>query len=161
MKRKQKKLDAFFPRNVLPCTGNHLEEEVQVVPRALNLGIDELSNVVVNEDSLISPRVTNPSFALIERDPGLRKLVWTFPPNKRDEIRRAYLSYGPLQVKLPNFPRTGDPDHPRGFQVAWYSEFPWVEYSESKDAAYCLPCYLFAEKPIAESGWDTFVNEGF
>ncbi|CAI0435663.1 unnamed protein product, partial [Linum tenue] len=87
MKRKQKKLDAFFPRNVLPCTGNHFEEEVQVVPRALNLGIDERSNVVVNEDSLISPRVTNPSFALIERDPGLLIKKQTSEEVKKNRIR--------------------------------------------------------------------------
>ncbi|KAG8364583.1 hypothetical protein BUALT_Bualt18G0012400 [Buddleja alternifolia] len=33
----------------------------------------------------------------IERDPGLRKSIWDYPFDKRDEIRRAYLIQGPFQ----------------------------------------------------------------
>ncbi|MED6148756.1 hypothetical protein PIB30_055911, partial [Stylosanthes scabra] len=27
----------------------------------------------------------------LERDPGLRPMIWNFPPSLKDEIRRAYL----------------------------------------------------------------------
>ncbi|CAN0846519.1 Zinc finger MYM-type protein 1 [Linum grandiflorum] len=105
--------------------------------------------------------VETPSFALVERDPGLRKPIWTYPHNKRDEIRRAYLRAGPQQIRIPNFPKSGPATHLRSFQASWYSEFDWLEYSESKDAAYCLFCYLFAEKPSAKFRQDAFTSEGF
>ncbi|GAV80151.1 Dimer_Tnp_hAT domain-containing protein, partial [Cephalotus follicularis] len=33
----------------------------------------------------------------LERDPGLRKQIYDYPVNQRDEIRRAYLRVGPYQ----------------------------------------------------------------
>ncbi|KAI3463665.1 hypothetical protein Pfo_020328, partial [Paulownia fortunei] len=45
----------------------------------------------------------------IERDPGLRKYIWDYPVDKRDEIRCAYLIAGPYQgipEKSPKYPST-------------------------------------------------------
>jgi hypothetical protein len=39
--------------------------------------------------------------------------------------------------------------------------FPWLEYSPTKDVAYCLPCYLFCEKPTRRFGANAFTIEGF
>ena len=36
-----------------------------------------------------------------------------------------------------------------------------MEYSPSKDAVYCLPCYLFGKKPIGRSRSDAFTVKGF
>ncbi|CAN0873291.1 hypothetical protein LINGRAHAP2_LOCUS10336 [Linum grandiflorum] len=69
-----------------------------------------------------------------------------YPPGKRDEIRREYLTVGPYQIRLSRFPKTGPPGHLRCFQQAWYDEFPWLGYLLKQDAAYCLYCYLFAKK---------------
>ncbi|VFQ84396.1 unnamed protein product [Cuscuta campestris] len=50
-------------------------------------------------------------------------------------------------------------DYNRNFRPAWFDEFPWLEYSIAKDAAYCFPCYLF--KNISDVGGDHFVGIGF
>ncbi|XP_057444729.1 uncharacterized protein LOC130736973 [Lotus japonicus] len=44
----------------------------------------------------------------IERDPGLRPMMWEFPFNQRDEIRRAYLKVGPYQPRNIEFPFSGE-----------------------------------------------------
>jgi hypothetical protein len=36
-----------------------------------------------------------------------------------------------------------------------------LEYSPSKNAVYCLPCYLFGKKPIGHPGLDAFTVKGF
>ncbi|KAF5204732.1 hypothetical protein FRX31_005681, partial [Thalictrum thalictroides] len=44
----------------------------------------------------------------LERDPGLRQDIWSYPPSKREDIRRAYLKFGPYQpmpTKNKPFPR--------------------------------------------------------
>ncbi|PWA61101.1 hypothetical protein CTI12_AA376100 [Artemisia annua] len=49
----------------------------------------------------------------------------------------------------------------RSFQEVWFKRFWWLEYSETKDAAYYLPCYLFNKKPIGRVGSDRFTKQGF
>ncbi|KAK2379326.1 hypothetical protein QL285_067140 [Trifolium repens] len=98
----------------------------------------------------------------IERDPGKRLPIWKYPPNEVDQIRRAYMKWGPYQIRLKDYPLSGKGDHPRRFQETWFEIFySWLEYSPSKDAAYCLPCYLFNKGPSGNSGSDAFITTGF
>ena len=30
--------------------------------------------------------------------------IWQYPPNQIDEVRRAYLKWGPYQMRLENYP---------------------------------------------------------
>ncbi|KAH9751762.1 TTF-type domain-containing protein [Citrus sinensis] len=46
----------------------------------------------------------------------------------------------------------------RRFHYHWFKKFPWLEYSEIKDSAFCFPCFLFDELP---SNNPKFVVEGF
>ncbi|QHO54608.1 Zinc finger MYM-type protein [Arachis hypogaea] len=97
----------------------------------------------------------------LERDPGMRPMIWKFPPNKRDEIRRAYIKVGPNQPILDNYPFSGDKSH-RRFQVSWFKLFPsWLEYSIEDDAIYCFPCFLFAKEPSINTGSNAFIENGF
>ena len=43
------------------------------------------------------PRVENEKIdmASLVRDPSLRPQIWEYPVNQRDEIRRAYIQFGP------------------------------------------------------------------
>ena len=47
----------------------------------------------------------------------------------------------------------------RSFNSSWYKEYPWIEYSKSKDVIYCYPCRHFtittgnAEKAFTEVGF--------
>ncbi|XP_020979414.1 zinc finger MYM-type protein 1-like [Arachis ipaensis] len=92
-------------------------------------------------------------------DPGQRPKISNYDPNDRDEVRRAYLQKGPCQPREHDFPQTYFGTSLRRFNAYWFDEFGnWLEYSISKDAVFCLYCYLM--KPDGASG-DAFVKEGF
>ncbi|KAH9659990.1 TTF-type domain-containing protein [Citrus sinensis] len=65
---------------------------------------------------------------------------------------------GPYQPKLRDYPLTNDGMQERRFQYHWFKKFPWLEYSEVKDSAFCFPCFLFYE---IQSNNPKFVIEGF
>ncbi|KAI5314848.1 hypothetical protein L3X38_044024 [Prunus dulcis] len=95
-------------------------------------------------------------------DPGLRPQMLEYDPNIRDEVRRAYLQKGPCQPKDHTFPQTDLSGYDRRFNVKWFDEFDWLEYSISKDAAFCLYCYLFKSNfRIGQGCSDAFTEMGF
>ncbi|GAV85332.1 DUF4371 domain-containing protein, partial [Cephalotus follicularis] len=49
----------------------------------------------------------------------------------------------------------------RHFQSSWFRQFSWLEYSPSKDAVFCLPCFLFNNKPTGRFGSTAFTHDGF
>ncbi|ESR42238.1 hypothetical protein CICLE_v10013343mg, partial [Citrus x clementina] len=91
------------------------------------------------------------------RDPGLRFSISTFPIDKREDVRMAYMNMGPFQPKLQKYPSTKYGTQNRRFQFSWISKFPWLEYSISKDKAFCFPCYIFHDKPSKN---EAFVVDG-
>ena len=76
-------------------------------------------------------------------DPAQRKPIDSYDPAIRDQLKRAYALSGPTQPHEFKFPSKWMVDQWRTFQKSWFDEFDWLEYSESKDAAFCLYCYLF------------------
>ncbi|XP_042415036.1 zinc finger MYM-type protein 1-like [Zingiber officinale] len=96
----------------------------------------------------------------LERDPGLRRQIWEYHPNQRDEIRRVYLNLKAYQPILQEYPLNKNIKHPRRFQSTWYEQFPWLEYSPTKDKAYCFPCFIF-NKPSGCLNQTTFTVDGF
>jgi hypothetical protein len=91
---------------------------------------------------------SNPTFEsdfYIERDPGKRKRMCDHPVNERDRIRRAYLSAGPFQPKLAQYPSRQCGKQVRRCQEHWYDKFRWLEYSPTEDKAYCFYCFLFLD----------------
>ena len=44
----------------------------------------------------------------------------------------------------------------RSFKANWFESFTWLEYSKSKDAAFCFSCRIFGK----HLKHDTFVNSG-
>ena len=102
-------------------------------------------------------------------DPGLRIRILDYNCNIRDEVRRAYLQKGPCQPRNHTFPLKKFGSQSRRFNPIWFTGYPnWLEYSISKDAAYCLKyvayclcCYLFKPEVGEQSGRDHFVSEGF
>jgi len=122
------------------------------------------SDIVVSENfSKKSRRVDENEFdiSLLEFDSGLRRQIWEYNVNQRDEIRRAYIKVGPYQFILTEYPKSGDPNHLRSFQPSWFNLFPsWLEYSCKKDATFCLPCFLF-NKPSGHPTQRVFTIDGF
>ncbi|XP_051978283.1 DNA replication licensing factor mcm2-like isoform X2 [Xyrauchen texanus] len=64
----------------------------------------------------------------------------------------------PRQPLLKVFPRTLIGDRRRGFMKEWYSTHKWLEYSQSKDAAFCYACRHFS---LPSSRDSAFKSEGF
>ncbi|KAK8340234.1 hypothetical protein V6Z11_A08G089500 [Gossypium hirsutum] len=65
----------------------------------------------------------------------------------RDKIRRAYIKAGPYQPILSEYPASNSKKHP--------------QYSPSKDAIFCLPCFLFNSNPTSRFGSTAFTHNGF
>lgn len=98
----------------------------------------------------------------IVRDPGCRKQIDEYAPEIQDQVRRAYILKGPTQPNLTNFPRTQFGKYSRAFCSSWYKSYTWIEYSESKDAAYCFYCFLFKSPGRAgHFGYEVFNKDGF
>lgn len=95
-------------------------------------------------------------------DPGLRKNIFRYHPNDRDRIRRHYLQQGPCQPKGHDFRQKKIGNIYRRFVPKWFEEHGnWLEYSVSKDAAFCLCCYLYRPNTRAQSSGEVFVSDGY
>ena len=53
---------------------------------------------------------------------------------------------GPYQPKLAEYPRIESGGQYCRFQHTWFNQFSWLEYSSSKDAVFCFPCFIFENK---------------
>ncbi|XP_071704273.1 uncharacterized protein [Rutidosis leptorrhynchoides] len=72
------------------------------------------------------------------------------------------LQQGPYQIRLDQYPTKGTSTNPRRFYYSWFSKFSnWLEYSPTKDAAYCFLCYLSCDKPAVRIGDEAFIVKGF
>ena len=60
------------------------------------------------------------------------------------------------------FPKTSFGLQLRAFQKEWYNTFPWIEYSTSRNSAFCFACRKFinvnSEAKYIEA---TFITSGF
>ncbi|KAK9740787.1 hypothetical protein RND81_03G060100 [Saponaria officinalis] len=148
---KQTNLLGFLKRKEPKCATTSIAED----------HIPEPSPPIHEHNTLRTHQIENEDLIFsLERDPGLQAPMWHHPMEKRNEIRRAYLKLKPYQPILRNFPYSGPEGHRRSFQSSWYKKFPdWLEYSLSKDAAFCFLCYLFADKPNPHT--NTFTIIGF
>jgi len=113
-----------------------------------------LTKKVLNDLLTISNQTCNDKVIdhFLEHDPGNRKTV-------ESASQRKYLvGLGPYQPKLATYPKNLDIAHGKQnqFSSLWFKEFPHLEYSVVKDAAFCFICYLFPKGPnrnFAEIAW--------
>ncbi|XP_059638073.1 uncharacterized protein LOC132279995 [Cornus florida] len=149
MVKPKRTIDCFFQKNDVPS-----------VTSASNVDVSIHDNQHPSKSLRVEHTKVDPTF--LERDPGLRCQIWDYPVDERDEVRRAYIKAKPYQIVLSVYPLSGSEKHRRRFQLSWFKLFPtWLEYSPSKDAAYCLPCFLFGVKPTGRPGTNAFTSEGF
>ncbi|KAH9647563.1 TTF-type domain-containing protein [Citrus sinensis] len=152
---KPSKINQYFKRkNAEANTKSPNIENSQVsLTNSPNFGNPPLKAQRIETDPVITK--------LLERDPGLRPQIWVHDVNQRDEIRRAYIMAGPYQPRISEYPKSGPEKHRRRFQSSWFDSFPsWLEYSPIKDAAFCLPCYLF-NTPSAHPKCKAYTVNGF
>lgn len=91
-------------------------------------------------------------------DPALHIPIENFHPDIRDEVRRAYFLNGPTQPTGHNFPHKSTNNSV--FHELWFKNYDWLEYSVSKDAAYCFYCFLFRQDD-EKFGHDAFTKAGY
>ncbi|OMP04879.1 Zinc finger MYM-type protein [Corchorus olitorius] len=162
---KRKTIDSFFKKEVKYS----LTTESFATPNLEQSPSDKQPHVA--SPSLVKGSSRNPSTNVSNEqekidtalvyDPGLRPPIWDYPINQRDEFSRKYVNAGPYRHMLTNYPYSGEGNNCRRFQASWFTSFHWLEYSPAKDAAYCLPCYLFTDKPSERPEANAFIVEGF
>jgi hypothetical protein len=149
---KPKTIDAFFKKKDVS------HSEVNTPPPATNIDTP-IPEERPSKCPRIQPKEINTTS--LERDPGLCLQICEFPINQQDEIQRAYIKAGPYQPVL-DYPFKESGNQRRRFNVLWFDAHKnWLEYSPSKDAVYCLPCYLFGKKPTGRPGSDAFTVKRF
>ena len=65
--------------------------------------------MIPDEPSFSEPQIvesTQVDISSLERDPGLRLPIWSYPINERDNVWRAYIKLKTCQPKLENYPKT-------------------------------------------------------
>ena len=84
-----------------------------------------------------------------------------YPPNYHETIRRHYLQNDPCQPRDHIMPRKVSDK--RCFIIGWFDKFKWLEYSISKNAAFCRYCYLFKcdFDQMGSTGSDVFTEKEF
>ncbi|KAL6557316.1 hypothetical protein OROMI_017666 [Orobanche minor] len=157
MKKTQSTIHGFFKRKYVGSSQD-VEETTNlndnIPPPSVPVTENPCKKAQMNSNDI--------DLSVLERDPGLRHQVYDYPVNQQDTIRRAYMNLGPLQPTLSVFPKSGPETHKRSFQASWFKLYPWIEYSQSLDAAFCFPCFLF-NKPsgLGYYGQQAFTIDGF
>jgi hypothetical protein len=85
-------------------------------------------------------------YELLETDPGIRPPISSYHPDIQDEVRKAYLKIRGHQP--PNnfvYPWSDFGGTRRRFNKNWFNLYDWLEYSESKDLAFCLPWFSHSQ----------------
>ncbi|TYG89641.1 hypothetical protein ES288_A12G116100v1 [Gossypium darwinii] len=75
--------------------------------------------------------------------------------------KKTYIKAGPYQPILSEYHASNSKKHPRYFQPSWFKQFSWLEYSPSKNAVFCFPCFLFNNNPTSHFGLTAFTHNGF
>nr|XP_009780104.1 PREDICTED: zinc finger MYM-type protein 1-like [Nicotiana sylvestris] len=132
---------------------------VHVLPHLLGL-----FSFVVTQRSHRDTFLSDLDLESLNADPGDRKPITEYNPNIRDEVRRHYIQKKPCQLANHDFPKTKFGKIMSQFCPGWFKgqHSKWLEYNISKDAAYCLCCYLFKnEHEIHGNTGDAFTKNDF
>lgn len=94
-------------------------------------------NMLMTQMDIVSENITEKDTvsSKVHHDPGLRGKITS------DNQRQYLIMLGPHQPKLNFYPKR----EAHRFNPFWYTEYPHLEYSTAKDAAYCFVCSLFPD----------------
>jgi hypothetical protein len=151
---------------------NHAAKKQKFIASSLSPDVTQASTPQEQEEERINEEIVNPmpsappppplyDVSRLPHDPGERQPIASYHANDHDAIRRAYILRGPFQPYAHEFPnrKIGDRDH--HFNFVWFQNFPWIEYSVKKDAAFCFMCYLFKSKAKKGKGTSAFTSDGW
>ena len=159
---KNKRIDSFFKSDKREATREDENRTNSTLPDILKH--DTNVPIVQSEEPPFKfQKIIGEEFHInsLERDLEKTSSNMGISNESKNEIRRAYLKWGPYQMQPENY-RYAKEKHPRRFQSSWFKMFPsWLEYSLTNDEAYCLACYLFSSKPDGHFRSDVFTKQGF
>jgi len=150
--KKLKTENALNPISFLVSTSHIISSITTESEKYLSINNLVLSSLV--SFSKVAPKENVDYF--LEHDPGKQSVV------KLSSQRKYLLSLGPHQPKLAKFPKKLDitPGKQCRFSSLWYNEYPHLEYSIIKDAAFCFICTLFPNGPnknFSDPAWSEIV----
>ena len=93
----------------------------------------------------------------VPSDPGLR------PPNMTKSQIEYLAQVGPQQPMLLNYPQYKEikENHKQNrFCAAWYSQYPFLEYSFEKETVFCFVCQMFPYGPDRERSEQNWCTTG-
>jgi hypothetical protein len=145
MKRKTPPISSFF--KPVGSTCNSTAEDANP-PKETDITAVDVQTPDKNiESSIVVSEQARVGSTTYERDPGKRQQVWDLPIDKQVEARQFYVSEGPYQPYMREYPyNTDEPKHRRRFQFSWFKQFSWLEHSSSSNHVYWLPCLPFSKK---------------
>ncbi|CAL2249496.1 unnamed protein product [Prunus armeniaca] len=138
------------------------------LPSSSSLSIPICDEQNLPESPIIKPQVERIEYERVddyhdfninylERDPGLRRLICTYPVNEQDNVRKAYILLGPCQPELEDYPSHLEGRDFRRFNKKWFGQFTWLEYSIAKNKVFCFPCFIFD----MNQSHPTFIVDGY
>ena len=151
---KASKTDAPQPRVLLEELISVTEKVVASSSALISDGKKSLNQLQEMSPPIYAAEVGE--FFPISKDPGSRRRILT------DQDREFMINFGPFQPRLGSYPRNNEISQSKQcrFSSEWFDEFPHLEYSVVKDAAFCFVCQLFPTGPGHEKSNDVWVGEG-
>ena len=111
-----------------------------------------LARASISDDPLpvFSTSSTNSDLTIVSPQPTITPLdeSVTSPGNNQTTMPLDLGTEKPKQPKLLAFPKDA---HERKFLSTWYSQYDWLEYSVSKNAAYCFACRQFSTGAVSKT----------
>ena len=137
-RKRAKTIFSFFKKKSGEETSNSSLKPLSLVETSTSVDIPMILVVVEPQGPQPQTKVSRIPFDEneLDRDPALRIPIWKHLDYNQDEVRRAYIKWGPNQPILAEYLRTKIGVQNRRFQESWYKKFPWLEYSIAKDAAF-------------------------
>ena len=111
--------------------------------------------------------ITSPSTELADSDTHdesentiVQSVLATSASNKQPQIPSDLGKDKPAQPALNVYPTRLFGKRPRRFQASWYINRPWLEYSQSLDAAFCYACRMYGRAAVKDQE-QAFVSVGY
>ena len=103
-----KTLDSFFSRSSSGTSTNPCPSSASPAHEDLNHSTPSQPPIERTIESSLNQSSQEFDTNHLERDPGLRPQICTYPAKRRDEVRLSYILLGPCQPKLAEYPAHKD-----------------------------------------------------
>ncbi|XP_060846831.1 zinc finger MYM-type protein 1-like [Rhopalosiphum padi] len=153
--------DMFSKNSKLSNTASTLKSDTNAVGQSQNRSFDTSLKTMSNVTNLIiadkiDSSVSNDSTVPVHNNDPINQL-----PVNRLELRNR-IRAGPYRPIMESYPKTMQGASERSFQKSWFEKYVWLEYSPSKDLAFCFPCRIFKGNNLNSSQLDdAFSKTGF